>query len=68
MLSAGGQQSDVLWADERVDITGAIIEAYNASSGVSAPAPAAPAAATRPRTGPSAPSSTPKAAPKPAAK
>jgi outer membrane protein len=64
LLDVGGQQSPVMWtaAEPNADITQAIIEAYNASSGVAAPPPTAPApTASRPR--PST-STTPKAAPK----
>lgn len=38
-------QGQVLWANESVNITKAIVEGYNAVSGVAAPAPAAPSAA-----------------------
>ena len=64
LLDVGGQQSPVMWtaAEPNADITQAIVDAYNASSGIAAPPPAAPApAATHPR--PSS-STTPKAAPK----
>jgi outer membrane protein len=54
-------QSQVLWSGEGVDITKAIVDAYNVSSGVAAPA-AAPAKAPAPK--PVAPKP---AAPKPAA-
>ncbi len=47
---------NVLWAPG-TDVSQAVVDAYNASSGVAAPAPSAPAAAARPRP----------AAPKPAA-
>jgi len=39
-------RSPILWSGESVDITRAIVEAYNVQSGV--PAPAAPAAGTKP--------------------
>jgi outer membrane protein len=52
-------QSNVLWWGQAIDITKAVVDAYNVQSGV--PAPAAPGATTAPKT-------TPKAAPaKPAA-
>jgi outer membrane protein len=54
-------QSQVLWSGEGVDITKVIVDAYNVSSGVAAPA-AAPAKAPAPK--PAAPKP---AAPKPAA-
>ncbi len=61
ILDISGQGSPVLWAGESTDITPAIVEAYNASSGV----PAQPKAAGAP----AAPSNTRPAAttPKPAA-
>ena len=64
LLDVGGQQSPVMWtaAEPNADITQAIVDAYNASSGIAAPPPAAPAPATthpRPST-----STTPKTAPK----
>lgn len=43
VLDASGQNSGVLWASPSVDITKAVIAAYNAKSGVPAPPPAAPA-------------------------
>lgn len=54
VVDASQQQSPVLWANPSTDISAAIVQAYNAKSGVPAPlasAPSAPAA-------PSAPSST----------
>ncbi len=44
VLDVSGQQSNVLWASEKTDVTRAVIEAYNAQAGVAAPAGAAPAA------------------------
>ena len=50
ILDVSGQTSPVLWAASSVDITKAVVEAYNAQSGVAAPAktavtkPATPAA------------------------
>jgi len=64
LLDVGGQQSPVMWtaAEPNADITQAIVEAYNASSGIAAPPPTAPApAAAHPR--PSS-STAPKTAPK----
>jgi outer membrane protein len=59
-------QSAVLWWDaDKVDITKAVVDAYNAQSGVPAPAaPAAPGATTAPKTTPKATPAKP-AAPKP---
>jgi len=47
LLDVGGQQSPVMWAanEPNADITQAVVDAYNASSGVAAPPPAAPAPA-----------------------
>lgn len=66
LLDVGGQQSPVMWtaAEPNADITQAVVDAYNASSGIAAPAPAAPApttarprpsSSTAPRTAPKAP-------------
>jgi outer membrane protein len=62
LLDVGGQQSPVMWTatEPNSDITQAIIEAYNASSGIAAPPPAP--ATTHPRPSSSAaPRTTPKA-------
>ena len=59
LLDVGNQQSGVMWADQQTDITEAVIQAYNQSSGVTAPPPSAPSA-TRP------PATKAPAAPKPA--
>jgi outer membrane protein len=62
LLDVGGQQSPVMWAsaDPNADITEAVVAAYNASSGVTAPPPAAPTTTTHPKPA----ATTPKAAPK----
>ncbi len=44
VLDAGQQNSNVLWANPATDITKAVIEAYNAKSGVPAPPPSVPSA------------------------
>ena len=51
LLDNTGQQGGVgvLWTQAGVDISQAVVDAYNASSGVAAPVPSAPSAA-RPRT------------------
>lgn len=50
-LDVSGQQSNILQADTRTDITRAVIEAYNAASGVpSQPTASAPAPRTAPAT------------------
>ena len=46
VLEAGDQQSNVLWATEAVNITPALVAAYNAESGV--PAPPKPAGTAAP--------------------
>jgi outer membrane protein len=65
LLDVGSQQSSVMWAarDPSADITEAVVAAYNTSSGVAAPPPAAPSA-TRPKPAATTPRST---TPKPAA-
>ncbi len=66
LLDVGGQASNVMWAQQNTDVTQAVVDAYNKSSGVAAPPPSAPSA-TRPRatTGRPAGTSAPKPAPKP---
>jgi Skp family chaperone for outer membrane proteins len=62
LLDVSSQQSNVMWIGPNIDVTQAVVTAYNASSGVAAPVPTAPSApaAARPR-----PTTTPKpAAPK----
>ena len=61
LLDVGSEQSSVMWAarDPSADITQAVVSAYNTSSGITAPPPAAPSAA-RPKPASSAPRSTPK--------
>ena len=53
LLDLSGQQAQggvsVMWATPGTDISQAVIEAYNASSGVAAPTPSAPTPAARPR-------------------
>jgi outer membrane protein len=58
-------QGPVLLAGESMDITKAIVDAYNAQSGVAAPA-AAPSGAAKPAAPKSGAATTPKPAPKPA--
>jgi outer membrane protein len=50
LLNVGGQDSPIMWTAQNpnADISEAVIQAYNASSGVTAPPPSAPSA-TRPR-------------------
>jgi Skp family chaperone for outer membrane proteins len=53
LLNVGGNQqapNPVLWFAPPTDITQAVINAYNVSSGVAAPPPSAPAPARRPTT------------------
>jgi len=60
--SNGWPQSPLLWANERVDITRAVVDIYNAQSGVPAPAPsggaAAKPAAPKPAASPAPPAQT----------
>jgi len=64
LLDLSGQQAQggvsVMWAAPGTDISQAIIEAYNASSGVAAPAPSAPTPTARPRSATPRPSTTKK--------
>jgi Skp family chaperone for outer membrane proteins len=63
LLDVSNQQSAVMWAIPNTDVTEAVVQAYNTSSGVAAPPPSAPSA-TRPRpSGTTAPRSTTPAAP-----
>jgi outer membrane protein len=50
LINVGDQQSPVMWAaaQPNADITLAVIDAYNKTSGIAAPAPAAPTAAKKP--------------------
>ena len=48
LLDVSNQQSAVMWALPNTDVTQAVVDAYNASSGVVAPPPSAPTA-SRPR-------------------
>jgi outer membrane protein len=61
LLDVSGQQTPVMWATAKIntDVTQAVVDAYNTSSGVAAPPPSAPSAA-RPRTTPSARPAAPK--------
>jgi outer membrane protein len=54
LLDVSGQQSNVMWALPSTDVTEAVVNAYNASSGVAAPVPSAPTA-NRPRPATAAP-------------
>jgi Skp family chaperone for outer membrane proteins len=52
LLDVSNQQtSNVMWINPatNIDVTQAVVAAYNASSGIAAPPPAAPSATTRPR-------------------
>jgi outer membrane protein len=51
LLDITGQQGgamSVLWTSDGTDISRAVLEAYNASSGIAAPVPSAPSPAARP--------------------
>jgi Skp family chaperone for outer membrane proteins len=56
--STQNSPNPVLWWMPTTDVTQAVINAYNASSGVAAPPPSAPSAAPRPRQTPPRPSTT----------
>jgi len=56
-------QSNVLWWGQAVDITKAVVDAYNVQSGV--PAPATPGASTTPKPTTPKPATTKPATPKP---
>jgi Skp family chaperone for outer membrane proteins len=63
LLDVSGQQTPVMWATPNTDVTQAVIDAYNTSSGVAAPPPSAPSASgpsTRPRTTTPRPATAPK--------
>ena len=53
LLDVSSQQSNVMWANQSTDVTQAVVTAYNTSSGVAAPAPAAPSAPAAARPHPS---------------
>jgi len=69
LLDVSNQQnSNVMWASQNpnIDVTLAVVNAYNASSGVAAPPPSAPSAgAPAPRPRPTTPATTKPATPKP---
>ena len=44
LLDVSNQASNVMWANQSTDVTQAVVEAYNKSSGVAAPPPSAPSA------------------------
>jgi Skp family chaperone for outer membrane proteins len=64
LLDVSNQQSAVMWALPETDVTEAVITAYNTSSGVTAPPPAAPSA-SRPAPRPAAPAAPRTTTPKP---
>jgi outer membrane protein len=63
LIDNTGQQGgmSVIWTVPGTDISQAVVDAYNASSGVAAPVPSAPSAATHPHAS-TAPATAPKAA------
>ena len=44
LLDVSNQASNVMWATQSTDVTQAVVDAYNKSSGVTAPPPSAPSA------------------------
>ena len=51
IIDASSPQSGVLWANEGMNITKPVVDAYNVTSGVPAPTPSAASAAPKPSTG-----------------
>ncbi len=49
LLDVSNQSSNVMWALQSIEVTQAVVDAYNRSSGVAAPPPSGPSAAPRPR-------------------
>jgi outer membrane protein len=49
LLDVSSQQSNVMWIGPNIDVTQAVVTAYNTSSGVAAPKPSAPSAPAAPR-------------------
>jgi len=64
LINAGGQDTPVMWALPETDVSLAVIAAYNAASGITAPPPPAPSAA-RPAPKPAAPATPHTTTPKP---
>ena len=44
LLDVSNQASNVMWANQSTDVTQAVVDAYNKSSGIAAPPPSAPSA------------------------
>jgi outer membrane protein len=62
LLNEGGQQNElptVLWFNQSIDISQAVVNAYNLSSGVAAPTPSAPTPTRRPAPATTAPKKQP---------
>jgi Skp family chaperone for outer membrane proteins len=61
VLDVSGQQNNVFWAQEKAhqDISQAVVDSYNKSSGVPAPAAAAPSAPSATKPAPARPATTP---------
>ncbi len=59
LLDVSNQSSNVMWAVQSTDVTQAVVDAYNKSSGISAPPPSAPSA-SRPSASTPRPSTTPR--------
>jgi outer membrane protein len=66
LIDVSNQQSAVMWALPNTDVTEAVVQKYNATSGIAAPTPSAPSAVRPAPTRPATP--TPSTAPKPAPK
>jgi len=67
VLDVSNEQTQVMWAlqSPSSDITEAVIDAYNKSSGITPPPPAAPAPAAKPKPAPTAPHTTAPTTPAP---
>ena len=61
LLDVSNQQSNVMWAVQNTDVTQAVVDAYNKSSGVTAPPPSAPSAPSPNRPATTTPRATPRA-------
>ncbi len=61
LLDVSNQASNVMWANQSTDITQAVVDAYNKTSGIAAPPPSAPSA-TRSSGGPAPHATTPRPA------
>lgn len=61
LLDVSNQGSNVMWANQSTEVTQAVVEAYNKSSGIAAPPPSAPSASRPAAARPSSTTTTPRA-------